>query len=1082
MSDPSDAPPPPAIAVAPARSPASRWWPWRWSRSTQVVVGAFGLFALVLAAWAWGEMRGSGLQARYFSRWANTLRYEVKPGPSPAMRYPETGPFDERLGYTRMPAFAQRLDKAGYAVTAQARQSGALANFMDRGFFPPFHEKTQAGLKVLDCRNDALFTSRVPQRVYPNFEAIPPLVAQSLAFIENRELLSVDRPRHNPAVEWARLGRAVLDQVQAMFDSDSSAAGGSTLATQIEKFRHSPEGRTTGASEKYRQMVSASVRAYLDGEETLVARQRILLDYLNSLPLGALRGYGDVNGVADGMTAWYNASFHNANDRLREPQSQHDGLAERGQAFREMLSLLIAQRRPSYYFGSGQRQLGAMTDSYLQLLAQEGILQPALRDAALKAGLPVQSRLREGAANGVESDERKATSLLRVQLSGLLEMGSLYDLDRLDLQAAGSIDGAAQGAISALLSDLRAPATAKAAGLLDKQLLQRGDPARLLYSFTLYESRGGLNHVRVQTDNLDQPFDINSGAKLELGSTAKLRTLVSYLDIIASLHQRFSPLDRQALAAFKPAKRDHLTRWALDHLMATKDRSLAAMLNAAMERRYSGNPGEAFFTGGGVHTFSNFKPEDNTKNATLYEALRDSNNLVFIRLMRDVVYHHMYRDPSSAASILEDPGHPDREGLLNRFADREGAQFMRGFYRKYRGMDADQIMDTLTNGIRPTPTRLAVIFRSMEPNASFEAFRDFALDELPPSKKPLEPVLRKVYDQHAPGKFSLNDRGYLAHIHPLELLVAAHLRQHPSATMAEVIDASGNQRREVYAWLFRAKAKGAQDRRIQSLLELDAFVEIHKGWQKVGYPFASLVPSYATAIGSSGDRPAALAELMGILVNNGQRLSTVYIDDLHFAQGTPYETRLRKQPVPPEQVLAPEVAAVAKKALALVVNEGTAKRMRGVLNGADGQPLPIGGKTGTGDNRLNTYGKRGAQTGSRVVSRTATFVFYVGDHHFGVLTAYVPGKEAAQYAFTSALPVQILKQMAPVLQPVVDEKAGDACMHAAPSALKLSREITAAALPAEDAKKTRAVPVALPARAAASGAGRSRKPASASAE
>jgi hypothetical protein len=34
------------------------------------------------------------------------------------------------------------------------------------------------------------------------------------------------------------------------------------------------------------------------------------------------------------------------------------------------------------------------------------------------------------------------------------------------------------------------------------------------------------------------------------------------------------------------------------------------------------------------------------------------------------------------------------------------------------------------------------------------------------------------------------------------------------------------------------------------------------------------VPSYATAIGSSADRPLALAELMGIIVNDGQRRPT----------------------------------------------------------------------------------------------------------------------------------------------------------------------------------------------------------------
>ena len=47
---------------------------------------------------------------------------------------------------------------------------------------------------------------------------------------------------------------------------DRAGPGGSTLATQIEKFRHSPEGITSSPREKLRQMLSASLRAYHGGE------------------------------------------------------------------------------------------------------------------------------------------------------------------------------------------------------------------------------------------------------------------------------------------------------------------------------------------------------------------------------------------------------------------------------------------------------------------------------------------------------------------------------------------------------------------------------------------------------------------------------------------------------------------------------------------------------------------------------------------------------------------------------------------------------------------------------------------------
>ena len=67
--------------------------------------------------------------------------------------------------------------------------------------------------------------------------------------------------------------------------------------------------------------------------------------------------------------------------------------------------------------------------------------------------------------------------------------------------------------------------------------------------------------------------------------------------------------------------------------------------------------------------------------------------------------------------------------------------------------------------------------------------------------------------------------------------------------------------------------------------------------------------------------------------------------------------------------------------------------------------------------RFERYGKGGQLLESRVVNRTATFVFYLGDSHFGTLTALVPGVQAGQFGFTSSLTAQILKTLLPQLQP-----------------------------------------------------------------
>jgi membrane peptidoglycan carboxypeptidase len=203
-------------------------------------------------------------------------------------------------------------------------------------------------------------------------------------------------------------------------------------------------------------------------------------------------------------------------------------------------------------------------------------------------------------------------------------------------------------------------------------------------------------------------------------------------------------------------------------------------------------------------------------------------------------------------------------------------------------------------------------------------------------------------------------------------------------------------------------------------IEEDAFARMTPYWRRLGFPFARLVPSYATAIGSSGDRPAALAELMGIIVNDGIRRPSIMLERLRFASGTPYEAAFTPAPTSGVAVMDPVVAGVLRKALASVVESGTARRLAGVIKTAGGEPVTVGGKTGTGDNRFDTVNRSGGVRSSRAVNRTATFVFFIGDRYFGVLTAFVPGKEASRFHYTSALPVSLLKLLGPAISGRID--------------------------------------------------------------
>jgi membrane peptidoglycan carboxypeptidase len=989
---------------------------------------------LVLSYAVYGEFQASRLQARYFSGLARDMKFVVEPGASASIRYPQAGPYDQRLGYSELPVFLKRLQAKGYEVDSQARVTHKLASLIESGYAPPYGEKMQAGLKVLDCREEALFDFNYPERVYKDFESIPLSVVQSLLFIENRELLDATYPTRNPAVEWTRFGGAIMAQFRKIVDREYDAPGGSTLATQIEKYRHSPSGITTSVFDKLRQMYSATLRAYSNGPDTSGARRRIVLEYLNTVPFAAAAEYGEVTGLGDGLWAWFGADFKAVNAALSNPAATSGReLKEQARAYRQVLSLLVAQRRPTWFLMQGREQLNGLVDSYIRLAAGADVITPELRDAALETKLTFRGE-QGGFAPRAFVRSWKGSVAVRNRLATTLETRRLYDVDRLDLTVASTLDGEMQDAVTAILKRLQDRSYVKSANLAESRMLGAADPGAVLYTFTLFERGKDANYVRVQTDNSSQPFDTNEGAKLELGSTAKLRTLATYLDIIASLHEQYSEMAAKALRAVQVDQRDRLTRWSIDYLLAHPDRSLSAMLDAALERRYSASPSEGFFTGAGMHTFSNFKHEDDSKSPSVKEALRESINLAFIRIMRDVAYHYIYRGPDNTGKVLQDVNHPDRGAYLSRFADHEGRVFIRHYYRKYQGLKKDEILPELLESLKPSPHRYAVIYRSTVPEGDVAAFSKFMRAQFPGSEFS-DGDLAALYEKYGVDKFGLQDRGYLARIHPLELWLVAYLRQHPDAKMNDIVEASRGERQAVYQWLFKSKAKSAQDNRIRTLLEMEAFAEIHKHWKRLGYPFGSLVPSYATAIGVSGDRPAALAELMGIIVNGGVRLPTSRIEELHFGAQTPYETVVRRASQQPDRVMKVEV-----------VDNGTARRVKGAFKLADKTELTVGGKTGTGDNRIEVFGAGGHLVRSKAVSRTATFVFFIGDRWFGVITAYVPGQTAQNYNFTSALPVQILKNLAPELNPYIDPVNAKGC--GAPTATRITEASSRPSAPA----------------------------------
>ncbi|CAI3808648.1 hypothetical protein DBADOPDK_05162 [Pseudomonas sp. MM223] len=227
--------------------------------------------------------------------------------------------------------------------------------------------------------------------------------------------------------------------------------------------------------------------------------------------------------------------------------------------------------------------------------------------------------------------------------------------------------------------------------------------------------------------------------------------------------------------------------------------------------------------------------------------------------MRDLVRYVTYQQPYNRVPLLKDDADPRRQEYLARFADKEGTNYLMRFWKKYQRKTSQQRLDTFLDSMRVTPQRLAAVHRYLFPEAGQETFNAFVRAHLKGDKTVLGKLtdgrLSEMYDAYGPGKYDLPDQGYIAKVHPLDLWLLGYLLKNPSSTLTEMVNASRFERQEVYSWLFKSRHQGARDSRIRTMVEIEAFLDIHQRWKRVGYPFDHLVPSLATAIGKLGRPP-----------------------------------------------------------------------------------------------------------------------------------------------------------------------------------------------------------------------------------
>lgn len=955
------------------------------------IILAFSFFAsLLLAGLLLFEIQTSYFQSLLFVEQSSRMKTTLEDQKTSNRWYPDHGPTNVRLGYTQIPEWLERLSE--FEVVKQATLNDEHLEFIKDGNNPIYNLETNKGLVLLD-KNQEIFYDKRQKNQFASFEEIPSILVDILLFVENKNVLA-EAPYFNPAIEYSRFVKASMAYLwNKVLLQSGRVAGGSTLATQMEKYNFSEDGKTASGKEKLHQIYSASLRAYLGGRDTSEARKKIVLDYFNSIPLGAAKGYGELHGFNEALEIFYGVDLKNELDLLRSIDLAKPTSHEQLESLNRALQIILAVRNPSFLNDSRIEKLNSLKNNYIDLMVDQKIIPYSsllLKDQVEKKqaySFPKKS-----------FNQNKSQDLVRRRLSRILGTTN-HDLDKLDLSANTTIDYRLQSQIELFFEKLKDPNFLDEHHLRVPKLLDQTNPENVIYSLTLYKLEDGEAKLRAIYDSQNQPFSFNDAGKVELGSSAKLRVIVSYLNAVKKAYEekQESKLD----------KTDPISILVKNSAAET----LEEVLLESLEKIYSASPNESFFTGGGIHRFGNYNEEDNSKVVTLKESFKRSINLPFVRALRDVVNFHKQRTIDKT-NLSEE----EKDRLLEKFIDKESKIFIEKYYRYFKARPELVIEDYLAYTLPKSMFGSAAVILWMNNQLTFEEFLGKLQLEQQKDGKRLRKKLAEFYKNFKAGIFGINDIGYLAKIHPLMIYVGMRLKENPDLDLALLLEESKDVRFETYKWLLKTRFEREQLKKIDIILEEEIFKQILVEWQSLGYPFKEVVPSLATALGSSGDTPASLAKLVGIIINDGRLANDRTIERLHFAERTPYEVHLEgKKDQEIRQVLDPTIAKVMRSVLKEVVDDGTAIRLKGSLKG-----LSIGGKTGTGDNRLEVHGSDGSVLDSKALSRTATFVFYIGENWFGNITVYVGKDEAETSSFTSSYPVALLKILGKEIEDFID--------------------------------------------------------------
>ena len=702
--------------------PARKHKPWR----LKFVFSAVAAGALALGGYIYDELAvSSTLQSRFFKKLHDgEIFTKIVTTPPPAI-----GNTDVERGYNEIQRIRKETLASGGKVSPQLpwkdRQVGPLQ------LAPLFDRKPQTGITILDVNNEKMYSGDTPHDIYKTYEEIPAVIVQSLCIVEDRNICDQEKaPTFNAAINWWRAIQAAIMGVGKKLNMTSKVEGGSTLPIQITKNDSWERGRTRGFLDKAEQMLTASAEMYALGHDTRQQRLNKIVEYINTASFAGHPQFGEIKGIKDAMAVLYGSSDYDEKlHRMNEDE-------ETALAFRQMFSLVMAVKMPdeSLRSAKGYEALQGRIDNFTKMLVDEKIITPSFAQK-VKAVRIDFSEVGKNPALTEKPRHDKSVNSMRLSVMNKLNLSpidGMYKLDRWDIRVDSTLDHAVNTAVNAKLKSFNDPEIAKQNGLIGFQLLRPETAPKVTWAITVNERLpDGRVVTRVSTDTFKGSLDLTKGGRQNYGSTSKMRMAVTFLEVIAELHDKYAAMSPEDLKAIQIHARDKLSRWAVDYLSAPEnDHALEAMQRAAISTiKYSGHR-QGFFTGGGMNYPGNFDRREDHQSYSVEEALWESVNLSWYRITDDIEEYMKWGRLNIDPAILDDREFTDeqlqeRRKYLHEFADFEGRVFSGRFWRQQKARIASELADNLARKDENHKVNMTGLYRGFYPESSFEEYARF---------------------------------------------------------------------------------------------------------------------------------------------------------------------------------------------------------------------------------------------------------------------------------------------------------------------------------------------------------------------